>query len=123
MSKETTFTEQINDVFQETKKYVEIKYKIAKLDATEKIAVISSFLLAFFIILGLAFAMIFFFSASLAFYLGKIWDSLALGFLFVAGIYALLMLAILIVKEKWIKKPILHAVIKIMFKQTEENEQ
>jgi len=122
MDNEPKFTDQIADVFHEAKKYVEIKYKIAKLDATEKIAVVSSFLLAFFIILGLAFAMIFFFSAALAFYLGKIWDSLPLGFLCVAGIYALLMILVLLVKEKMIKTPILHSVIKIMFKHHEEDE-
>lgn len=122
MSNETTFTEQIADVFQEAKKYVEIKYKIAKLDVTEKIAVFSSFLLAFFIIMGLAFAMIFFFSIAFAFYLGKIWDSLTLGFLCVAGIYAALMLIIIMVKESLIKKPILHAVIRLMFKKNNENE-
>ena len=122
MSNETTFTEQITDVFQEAKKYIEIKYKIAKLDATEKIAVISSFLLAFFIIMGLTFAMVFFFSTALAFYLGKIWDSQALGFLCVAGIYAVLVLIIILVKETMIKKPILHAIIKLMFKKIDENE-
>ncbi|MFN0275628.1 MAG: hypothetical protein ACKVPJ_07780 [Chitinophagales bacterium] len=97
------------------KEYVDTRVDITSLTATEKSAgVLSTLITKGALILFLAFA-IFFGSLGLAIYIGYSSGNLTSGFLWVAGGYAIIVIVLLIVKDSWLKTPILNALIKQFF--------
>lgn len=73
--------------------YVELKFRLLKLIATERIARVVAILSHSIILVLLIFFTILFLFISLGFYLGELLGSVALGFLIVSGLYFLLALA------------------------------
>lgn len=103
--------EQLSKLVLDLYKYVEVRYRLAKIDATEKIVLMFSFFITLIIIVLMAAAVMTFLSFSLAYYLGSLLSSRYLGFLIVSGIYLFIGAIVVIFKQKLITNPVL----KMMF--------
>lgn len=90
--------------------YVRLKYKLLKLDATERIARLIAILSHGVILLLLLFFTILFLFLSLGFFLGDWLGSIALGFLAVGGISLLFTLVFYIGKDK-VREKIMNGMI------------
>lgn len=104
--------EQLHD---NLKKYLNTRYELAVLRATDKVSLISS-ITASAVIVGV-FMMLFvlFVSVSAGFYLATVFESPGLGFLAVAGFYFLAGLIALVFRKKIIIEPVRNKIIKAVF--------
>lgn len=115
--------QEISDLIDKTKEYVNVRADILKLTAAEKTskaiaaAVVGSILL----VCGL-FALLFL-SFFAGYYISEKMGNPAIGFLIVALFYIIVGLLIFFTKANMIEKPIINSVVKSFFKQnTDENE-
>jgi hypothetical protein len=94
------------------KEYLETRFNLASLAIREKISeVVSSIAAAF--ILGLLMVFIFLFAGiGTALWLGDYFESTSIGFFCVTGFYAVITLLLFFNRDKWIKEPIVDAIIK-----------
>lgn len=94
------------------KEYFETRFNLASLAIREKISeVVSSMAAAF--ILGLFLIFIFLFAGiGTALWLGDYFESSAIGFFCVTGFYGVITLLLFFNRNKWIKEPIIDAIIK-----------
>lgn len=97
------------------KQYVDQQKQLVKLDVAEKSAqIISSAVTG--VVMGVVGLMVLLFaSLALAFFLGDVFDSIALGFLVVTLIYAIVALVVNAMKRKLVTNPVLSAVITKFF--------
>ncbi|MBK6398641.1 MAG: phage holin family protein [Bacteroidetes bacterium] len=109
----------IEDLFADSKEYLETRIELAKLQAVEKSSEIAGSAVTGLLLL-LFFTMVFLFgSVALAFYLSEKTGHYSTGFLTVAGIYLTIGLIVYLARESWIKKPISNAIIHKMLKEDE----
>jgi hypothetical protein len=99
-------------LYNHVKEYLETRINLASLSIREKISeVLSSIVVAF--ILGLLLIFVFLFAGiGIALWLGDYFQSTSIGFFCVTGVYALITLLLFLNRNKWIKDPIIDAVIK-----------
>lgn len=102
--------------------YVEAKVELFKINAYEKIAQVSAVLFSSVIIVLAGFFVLLFLSISGGLYLGSLFNSNALGFLIIAGIYILLLLFVIIFRKKLLEKQIVDKVIEQLFKNEDNDE-
>ncbi len=89
--------------------------QLLKLEVAERTAKVTSSLLSS-VIMGLAGSMvILLLSIALAFGLGTYFESIALGFLAVAGIYLCFLGLLILFKNEWVTNPILSRIIEDFF--------
>ena len=103
--------DEIRELILELKSYFETQYDIARLSLVETIAVVFTTILISVFISALIFASLLFFSFGLAFYLGKIWNSVVLGFIAVGGIYFLFTIVLYLLRNFIFRNPILKSLI------------
>ena len=115
--------QEISDLIDKTKEYVNVRAEILKLTAAEKTskaiaaAVVGSILL----VCGV-FALLFL-SFFAGYYISEKMGSSSIGFLMVALFYIIIGLIVFFTKANMIEKPIINSVVKSFFKQnTDENE-
>ncbi len=109
----------IEDLFADSKEYLETKIELAKLQAVEKSSDIAGSAVVGLLLL-LFFTMVFLFgSVALAFYLSEKTGQYSTGFLTVAGIYLLIGIIVYIARESWIKRPVSNMIIHQMLKEDE----
>ncbi len=94
------------------REYLETRLNLATLSVREKLSeVLSSIVSAF--ILGLFLVFIFLFAGiGTALWLGDYFESTALGFFCVTGLYALITLVLFFNRNRWIKAPVADSIIK-----------
>ena len=94
------------------KEYLETRFNLASLAIREKISEVLSSIAAAFI-LGLFLIFIFLFAGiGTALWLGNYFGSAAIGFFCVTGLYSVITLLLFFNRNKWIKEPIIDAIIK-----------
>lgn len=104
--------ERATDWFDSVTEYAEARWNLGVLDLSEKAAKSVSNL-ASALIIGIAGGlMAFFMSLSLAWYLGQKLNNMPVGFLIVGLIYGLLGVVLYIVRERFIKLPIINTFIR-----------
>ena len=113
-------SENFSGLFSDLKKYLEIRYRYAKLDATEKLAITSSFIVVLFILLFIVTVFLFFISFALAYYLGQVWQQTHLGFIGVAAIYFVLAIILILLRKPLIVNPVQRHIVKLMYKYERE---
>lgn len=99
------------------KKYVNTRYELMELKASDKISVISSEAISMFGVGTIVFLFILFSSLGLAFYLSSIFKDLFSGFFIVAGLYCLFALVMALFRKRVIAKPIKDKIIKEIFRE------
>jgi uncharacterized membrane protein len=102
----------IEKMFTNIKDYAETRFDIIVLNIQDKaVNVISS--MASAVILGtLGLISLVFISIGVAWYLGEYFHSPSIGFFSVAAFYLLVTIVVFINREKWIKLPIINAILK-----------
>lgn len=104
--------ERATDWFDDVITYAEARLNLGVLDFSEKAAKSVSNL-ASGLIIGIAGGlMLFFMSLSLAWYIGENLESMPLGFLIVGLIYGILGIILFVIREQFIKLPIINIFIR-----------
>jgi hypothetical protein len=119
MNEQSTFFDELKLLITD---YFDARLKLIKLETFEKIAKVTAALFSSLMVALLAFFLLFFLSLSAGFYLGKIFDSNALGFLTVTGIY-LILAVVLLSQKKLLESSIIERIIGELTKKEGEDEQ
>lgn len=109
----------VDKMKQQLTEYMQLRLDLLKADFTEKTALIFSKMITGIIVLVMAFMVILFGSIALGLYLGSILGSVVLGFTLVTGAYLLLIVLLLLVKDKLIQTPVANQIIDIMYESDE----
>lgn len=113
-------------VFSELKQliadYLDARYNLFKLETYEKIAKVTAVLFSSVVVALLAFFLLFFLSLSAGFYFGSLFNSLALGFLLVSGIYVILFLVVMLRRKEFFENFIIERIIGILMRKEDEDE-
>ena len=109
-------------LFNEIKAYLVAKYKITRLDITEKIIVGINLVIQIFIIALLSTVILIVASFTLASYLGSCWDNTILGFLIVTGIDILILTIFIVFRKALILKPLSKILIQLLLTGDSEEE-
>ncbi len=108
----TEIEERTTDWFDTVTEYAEARWNLGVLDLSEKAAKSVSNLASGLIIGVVGGLMLLFMSISLAWYIGQELSSMPLGFLIVGLIYGILGIVLFVVREKFIKLPIINIFIR-----------
>ena len=112
----------ITELRQLITEYFDARLKLIELEAFEKIAKVTAVLFSSLVVALLGFFLLFFLSMSLGFYLGKVFESMALGFLAVTGLYLLLFVLVLLMKKDLMEKFLIERIIGELTKKEGEDE-
>ena len=119
------FEEEKSDVHEfisGAEQYLNTRQELTQLKITEKMVVVYSSLAATVVLIVICFVGFIFISIGAAIMIAKHFDSYATGFIMVATFYFLVALILLIMKNKWLETPMMNRMIKVIFKQR-NNEQ
>jgi hypothetical protein len=107
----------IEELTDSVKKYVNTRYELMVLKATEKASNIGSELISAVLIVKIASLALLILSLALAFYISATLGDTFSGFLIVGGGYFIIMLILIGFRNSLLKKPFRNMIIKAMFKQ------
>lgn len=113
----------ISELRQLITEYFDARLKLIKLETFEKIAKVTAMLFSSLVVALLGFFLLFFLSMSLGFYLGKIFDSMALGFLSVTGLYLILFVLVMVMKKDLLEKFLIERIIGELTRKEGDDEQ
>ena len=113
----------ISELRQLITEYFDARLKLIKLEAFEKTAKVTAVLFSSLVVALLGFFLLFFLSTSLGFYLGKVFDSMALGFISVTGLYLILFVLVLLMKKDLLENLLIERIIGELTKKEEDDEQ
>ena len=99
------------------KKYINTRYELMVLKATEKASNVGAETLSALLIINIAFLTILILSLAIAFYISSSFGDSYSGFLIVGGAYFIIMLILIGFRKSLLKKPFRNIIIKAMFKQ------
>ena len=112
-----------NELKQLIADYVEARIELIKLDVFEKVAKVTAALFSSVVVALLGFFLLFFLSMSAGFYLARLFDNEAIGFLIVTGFYLLLFAIVISRKKDFMEKYFIDRVIGELTRKEEEDEQ
>lgn len=111
----------IEDFIDKIKDYLNTRMKLGKLTLIEKgVLIFASLITNGFVVIFLVLAFLFA-SLGLSLYLSALLNNTFAGFFIVAFVYFLVALIAYLIKDKFIEKKIVNAMIKKVFKDEEEN--
>ena len=106
--------EEIRELILDLKAYLETRYDLARLGLVESVAGTVSAIITALVVSILGFTLLLFISIGLAYFLGEMWDSQALGFWAVGGGYFALVLLVLLLRRSLILSPIVRLLLKVV---------
>jgi HEAT repeat protein len=112
----------INDLRKDILEYIEVKLDLVRLHTAENLSRIFSNVATIAVIGYLLFFIILFISFAAGFYIGSLLDSNELGFLCVAGFYALILILFLALRKQIVERPVIKAMVRLFFPKFEEDE-
>ncbi len=112
--------ESAEDLFERITEHIEARWNMAVLQTADKTADIVSSIVAVLIVAVFGGMVVLFGSIALAWWIGESTGSVAAGFGLVALGYALITLLLFLVRDKFIKIPILNTFIKRFYYKPEE---
>jgi len=107
----------IEELTDSIKKYINTRYELMVLKATEKVSNIGAELISALLIVKIASLALLILSLAVAFYISSTNGDTYSGFLIVGGAYFLIMLVLIGFRKSLLKKPFRNIIIKAMFKQ------
>ncbi|UKJ07878.1 phage holin family protein [Solitalea lacus] len=110
--------EQLETLLENIKDYITLRARIASLTIAENTANLLATLITNGIVILFILLFCIFGSVALALWIGKELQNHALGFVIVAGIYLILVLIFILIKDKYLKKPLTNTVVKNLFKSS-----
>jgi hypothetical protein len=114
--------EEFNKVKDDIRDYIEVKFDLLRLQIAESLSGIISKTATLVIIGYLLFFILLFLSLAAGYFCATLLGSNELGFLCVAGFYGLLLVLFLALKRRIIEKPVIKAIVKLLFPKTGDNE-
>jgi hypothetical protein len=102
----------IEKIISDVKDYAETRLDIAVLDAQDKATHVISSMAAGAVFGALGILVLLFLNIGLAWMLGEYFHSPSIGFFTVGGFYLLIGVLLYVNREKWIKLPIINAILK-----------
>lgn len=114
--------EEIEDIKKDVQEYIEVKLDMLKLQSAENISRVISTVAVAAIMIVLVSLILFFLSFAAGYFMASVLNSNELGFLCVAGFYAILILIVLIFRKKIIERPVIRSVVKIFFSKSGDDE-
>jgi len=112
----------INDLKKDVLEYIEVKLDLIRLHTAENLSRIFSNVASIAVIGYLLFFIILFISFAGGYYIGSLLDSNELGFLCVAGFYALLLILFLAFRKQIVERPVIKAIVRLFFPKFEDDE-
>lgn len=104
------------------KQYVDQQKQLVKLEVAEKSAQMISSAVTGLVMAVVGLLVLLFASLALAFFLGDLFDSIALGFLAVTVLYVIIALVVNAMKRSLVTNPVLSAVITKFFDDSDTND-
>lgn len=105
----------VESLIDEGKRYVQTRIDELKLAAADKSSRLLSLTVAVFLTAGVFFLFFVLLTVALAFFVGDWLGSRGLGFMIVAGVVLLFALWIWSKRERWIRRPIRNALLRVLF--------
>lgn len=105
------------EVTESVKKYINTRYELMVLQATEKASNIGAEAISVILILKLATLAVLILSLAVAFYLSCVLEDTYSGFLIVGGAYLVIAFLLIGFRKSLLTKPFRNIIIKAMFKQ------
>jgi VIT1/CCC1 family predicted Fe2+/Mn2+ transporter len=96
------------------RQYIQQQVQYLRLETAKRIAMTTSSLITLGVVGVLILMVVIFLSIALGFYLGALFNSYALAFLIIAGVYFLVVVLVIYFKKEIVTNPILNMVIKNM---------
>jgi hypothetical protein len=112
----------INDLKKDLLEYIEVKLDLIRLHSAENFSRIFSNVAIIAVIGYLLFFIILFISIAAAYTVGSLLDSNELGFVCVAGFYTLLLILFLAFRKQIIERPVIKAIVRLLFPKFEDDE-
>ncbi|MBQ0090069.1 MAG: hypothetical protein KBT27_12150 [Prevotellaceae bacterium] len=109
-------------MLQEVKRYLQLEARFVALDATEKVAILLGKLLLIIVLLFFGFLVLLTGAFALAFWIGTLAGSQALGFLFVCLLMLALLLMVYAHRMQWIFMPVMSMITTVLLKKKEEDD-
>ncbi|HEY0678490.1 MAG TPA: phage holin family protein [Chitinophagaceae bacterium] len=107
----------LNDLRNSAMEFIETQIALAKVQAAEKVSTLVSTIAAFLILSVFLLFFLLFGSIAAAYWMASITGSNALGFLIVGGFYLLVGVIIFLGRERLLRRPMLNAIIRQLFKE------
>ena len=121
--KEESFGSFAKELKKDISEYVDLKVEHTKLLAYEKIAKLISASTSYLLIGLFSFFAFLFLSFTVAFYLGNITGSTAMGFGIVTIIYVIILLAILIFRKKYFENGMTNKIIGVLMEEDNDEDE
>ncbi|HQK98818.1 MAG TPA: phage holin family protein [Bacteroidia bacterium] len=121
--KEESFGSFAKELKKDISEYVDLKVEHTKLLAYEKIAKLISASTSYLLIGLFSFFAFLFLSFTVAFYLGNITGSTAMGFGIVTIIYVVILLAILIFRKKYFENGMTNKIIGVLMEEDNDEDE
>ena len=112
----------INDLKKDLLEYIEVKLDLIRLHTAENLSRIFSNVAAVLVIGYLLFFIILFVSFAGGLYIGSLLNSNELGFLCIAGFFALLLILFLAFRKQIVERPVIKAIVRLFFLKFEDDE-
>lgn len=110
-----SITKELNDIKAEVEDYVNARIDLAKLNAAENLSRFFISLLTKVVMLFIVFFTILFLSMAAAIWLDNFYNNSGLGFLIVTGVYIFFLIIFLLIRKKFIARPIIKSFIQLFF--------
>jgi membrane-bound ClpP family serine protease len=110
----------LQQLYDEVKKYVQLQTEYVKVDFVEKLTILLSTLLIIGIVLILVIAALFYLFFSLAYALQPILGSLAISFAIISGIYVALIVLLMAFRKKLVINPLVRFLSNLFLKNKED---
>jgi hypothetical protein len=114
--------ENIENIRREIQEYVEVKFDLIRLHTAENLSRILTSMTTVVIGGYLLFLILMFLSFAAGFFFGSLLGSNEAGFLCVAGFYFILLVIFLVFRKKIVERPIIKAVVRLLFPKFTEDE-
>ena len=118
---EKTF-DKVEELAAHVKEYVNNRIAATKLSVAERTSKVAAKIIAVIIVALIFFLFLIFASTALAYSLSKLTGELYWGFLIVAGIYFLLVVLVWKTKDRFLRLPILNAILRQLFTEDDEED-
>jgi hypothetical protein len=114
--------EDFNNIKEDIREYLDVRLDEIRLHTAESLSHILNSAASIVIIGYLFFFILLLISFALSYYFGDLFNSVMLGFLTVAAFYIVVLAVFLILRKKIVERPIIKAVVKLLFAKLGDDE-
>jgi ABC-type multidrug transport system permease subunit len=118
----TRIADNISEVIEASKNYIEANLKLFKLSLLERLSKVVSLIISTILVMLVGMLFVLFLSMSTAMYIGDLLQSRPLGFLIMAFFFLAIMLFLFLKRKTLVINTIIRSLNDIVFDDTENNE-